>query len=92
MIRLKQGFKGQRLIAISSEVLLNAQHNPLTNSLYITKIGYFPAVKYHYNKKENGVDYYILIYCTAGEGWYKVGEKTYSVKENQYIILPPIPV
>lgn len=89
MTRLKQGFKGQQLIAISPEILLNAHHNPLTNSLYITKIGFFPAVKYHYNKKENGVDYYILIYCTAGEGWYKVGEKAYSVTENQYIILPP---
>lgn len=89
MIRLKQGFKGQRLIAISPEILSNAQHNNLTNSLYITKIGFFPAVKYHYNNKENGVDYYIIIYCTAGEGWYKLREKTYSVKENQYIILPP---
>lgn len=89
MIRLKQGFKGQRLIAISPEILNEAQLNPLTNSLYITKIGFFPSVKYHYNKKEKGVDYYIIIYCTAGEGWYNVGEKTYLVKENQYIILPP---
>jgi AraC-like DNA-binding protein len=89
MIHLKEGFKGQRLIAISSEVLLNSELNPLTNSLYITKIGFFPAVKYHFNKKDNGVDYYIIIYCTSGEGWYKIGEKTYSVRENQYIILPP---
>lgn len=89
MIHLKQGFKGQRLIAISSEVLLNSELNPLTNSLYITKIGYFPVVKYHFNKKDNGVDYYIIIYCTSGEGWCKIGENTYSVTENQYIILPP---
>jgi AraC-like DNA-binding protein len=89
MIRQKQGFKGQRLIAISPEILQKAISNPLTNSLYITKIGYFPAVKYHYNKKEKGVDYYIIIYCTAGEGWYKTGEKKVIVRENQYIVLPP---
>lgn len=89
MLKLKQGFKGQRLITISSEILLNSQLNPMINSLYITKIGFFPTVKYHYNKKENGVDYYIIIYCTSGEGWYIVGEKTYKVRENQYIILPP---
>ena len=89
MVGEEQGFKGQRLIAISSEVLLNSELNPLTKSLYITKIGFFPAVKYHYNKKESGVDYYIIIYCTSGEGWYKIGERTYSVNENQYIILPP---
>ncbi len=35
MIQLKQGFKGQRLIAISSEILLNNELNPLTSSLYI---------------------------------------------------------
>lgn len=89
MPQIKQGFKGQRLIAISSEVLVNAELDPLAKSLYITKIGFFPAVKYHYNKKENGVDYYILIYCTAGEGWYKIGEKTYLIKENEYLVLPP---
>lgn len=89
MPQIKQGFKGQRLIAISSEVLQNAELDPLAKSLYITKIGFFPAVKYHYNKKENGVDYYILIYCTAGEGWYKLGEKTHVIKENEYIVLPP---
>lgn len=68
---------------------MSSQHNPLTKSLYITKIGFFPAVKYHYNKKESGVDYYILIYCTAGEGWYKIAEKNFVIKENQYIVLPP---
>lgn len=89
MLQIKAGFKGQRLIAISNEILRNNILNPLTNSLYITKIGYFPAVKYHYNNKENGVDYYIIIYCTMGQGWYKIGEKNYLVKENDYVILPP---
>jgi len=89
MPKLKEGFKGQRLITISPEILLSSQHNPLTKSLYITKIGFFPAVKYHYNRKDKGVDYYILIYCTSGEGWYKIADKTYVIKENQYIMLPP---
>lgn len=89
MPQIKQGFKGQRLIAISSEVLAGSKHNPLTESLYITKIGFFPTVKYHFNNKEKGVDYYILIYCTSGEGWYKIGQKTYVVNANQYVVLPP---
>lgn len=89
MVQLKQGFKGQRLITISPEILGTIDYNPLTNSLYATKIGYFPAVKYHYVNKANGVDYYILIYCVSGKGWYKIGEKKQLVKENEYIILPP---
>lgn len=89
MPQQKQGFKGQRLIAISPEIILNSQYNPINKALYITKIGFFPAVKYHYNNKENGVDYYILIYCTSGEGWCNIADKEFSIKENQYIILPP---
>jgi len=89
MPKLKEGFKGQRLITISPEILLSSQNNPLTKSLYATKIGFFPSVKYHFNRKEEGVDYYILIYCTAGEGWYKIAERTYTICENQYIVLPP---
>lgn len=89
MPQQKEGFKGQRLLAISPEIMTNSQRNSLTKTLYITKIGFFPSVKYHYNKKENGVDYFILIYCTAGEGWCKIEEKDFSIKENQYIILPP---
>lgn len=89
MPKLKEGFKGQRLISISPEILMSSQKSSLSKSLYITKIGFFPAVKYHYNKKEDGVDYFILIYCTSGEGWYKMDDKTYPIKGNQYIVLPP---
>lgn len=89
MIQQKQGFKGQRLIAISTEVFSNNENNQLTMSLYATKIGFFPAVKYHFIKKESGVDYHMLIYCTSGEGWCEIGGNTYAIKENDFIILPP---
>jgi len=89
MPKQKQGFKGQRLITISPEIIKNGQLNSLNKTLYVTKTGFFPSVKYHYNEKPNGVDYHMLIYCTSGEGWYKIGNKTAAIKENQYIILPP---
>lgn len=89
MPQQKEGFKGQRLIAIGTEILDNTIRNALTKSLHITKIGYFPAVKYHYNSKDKGTNYYILMYCTAGEGWYKAGGRKYLLKENQYVMLPP---
>lgn len=28
-------------------------------------------------------------YCTEGEGWYSIHGKTYPIKPNQYIIIPP---
>ena len=89
MPKQQQGFKGQRLINISPEITQNNLHNPINKSLYITKIGFFPTVKYHYINKEHGVGYFILIYCTGGEGWCKISGKEFSISENQYIILPP---
>lgn len=89
MPKQQQGFKGQRLINISPEIILNSQNNPINKTLYITKIGFFPTVKYHYINKERGVDYYMVIYCTSGMGWCKIADKKFSIKENQYIFLPP---
>jgi len=89
MQHIREGFKGQRLIVISPEIITNSQENILTKSLYIKKIGYNPHLKYHYIKKEQGVDYYLLFYCTAGEGWYTIKGKTYKLTDNQYFILPP---
>jgi len=77
------------LITINPETISNNLHNPLVNNLYVTKIGYFPNVKYHFVNKENGVDYNMIIYCTTGKGWCKFEEKSYPITENQYIILPP---
>ncbi|MFA5044360.1 MAG: AraC family transcriptional regulator [Paludibacter sp.] len=89
MIKQKQGFKGQRLIPISAEVIQNSQYNPLCKTLYITKIGFFPVVKYHYINKESGVDYFMLLYCTSGEGWCIINGRLFTIKKNHFLILPP---
>ena len=89
MHHIREGFKGQRLITISPEILLNSQENILTKSLYVKKIGYNPQLKFHNIKKDQGVDYYLLFYCTNGEGWYTIEGKTYKLTANQYFILPP---
>lgn len=89
MIKIKEGFKGERFASLPDDILQEYSHNPLIRNLYIRKIGFFPHVKYHYVQKEKGCDYGMLIYCTGGKGWYKIEEKTYEIKENQYIIIPP---
>jgi AraC family transcriptional regulator, arabinose operon regulatory protein len=89
MHHIREGFKGQRLITISPEIISNSQDNLLTKSLYVKKIGFNPQLKFHYIKKDQGVDYYLLFYCTNGEGWYSIEGKTYKLTANQYFILPP---
>lgn len=88
MVKIKEGFKGERFVSLPEYLLKEYQKDPIIGNLYLRKIGYFPHVKYHYIQKDNGCDYYMLIYCTDGEGWYYIQGKKYSLKKDNYIILP----
>ena len=88
MIRIKHGFVGQRLIVLPFNIIERALANPLTKGLAIHSIGYFPKASNHYINRENGCGEYLLIYCIKGEGWYRLGGKTYTVPANHFFILP----
>lgn len=88
MIKIKEGFKGQRLVSLPEEVLEGYRRDDLIRNLYVRKIGFFPHVKYHYVNKPSGVDYCLLLYCTDGKGWYEIQGKRYELESNKYIILP----
>lgn len=88
MIKIKEGFKGQRLLSLPDNILSKYATNPFIAPLYIRKIGYFPKVKFHYVLKDKGTQYYMLIYCVAGKGLYSIYGKRYEVNANQYIIIP----
>ena len=89
MVKIKEGFKGERLVSLPEELLASYRREPLINNLYVRKIGFFPRVKYHFLQKEHGCDYAMLIYCTEGKGWYRILGKQYTVEKYQYIIIPP---
>ncbi|PTL34034.1 hypothetical protein C7120_05505 [Prevotella sp. oral taxon 376] len=89
MIRIKEGFKSQRLISLSDTKLAEYAKDPIIGQLYLRKIGFFPRVKYHFVQKPQGVDYAMLIYCTDGEGWCEIIGQRYMIRANQFIILPP---
>lgn len=89
MIKIKEGFKGERFISLPEELLKEYSKEPLIGNLYLRKIGFFPKVKFHYVKKEKGCSYAMLIYCVDGKGWYRIKGKTYPIEKNQYIIIPP---
>lgn len=88
MIRLKDGFLGERSIVIPPMVVDMEKNDPLVSNLYITDIGYYPHAAHHYRKREQPINQYVLIYCVDGSGWYRIGEKEYKVRKNQFFILP----
>ena len=84
MVKIKEGFKGERFVSLPEELLASYRREPLINNLYVRKIGFFPRVKYHFLQKEHGCDYAMLIYCTEGKGWYRILGKQYTVEKYQY--------
>ncbi|SMO71591.1 AraC family transcriptional regulator [Solitalea koreensis] len=78
------GFVGAQQIDIPESAL--ARH---LNLFYITHIGYYPNAQFHYRRRENGCNDYILIYCLNGKGHYTCEQGSFTVKPNQFILLTP---
>lgn len=89
MIKIRDGFPGQRLVVLPFYKIEEALQNPLTSDLVVHSMGYFPHAEHHYINRPSGADEYILIYCVKGEGWFVLNDKKYKVESNQFFILPP---
>ena len=82
MLKIKEGFKGERLISLPLFAIEKFKKDELGKELYLTNIGYFPNAEYHYCRREaaNSADY-ILIYCVKGEGWLEYNGKKIKLQK-----------
>lgn len=89
MLKIKDGFAGERSIILPQMVVDMEQADPLVSSLYITDIGYYPKALHHFRNRQAAIDSNVLIYCVEGAGWFCVdGGRRQRVTANQYFILP----
>lgn len=88
MLQIEDGFSGERSIVLPEIIRKMCEDDNFLKLLFITDIGYYPSVTYHYRERQNGAGQYILIYCVNGSGWYKVYDRRYDVKKNQWFIIP----
>ena len=88
MVSRKDGFLGERAVILPPRILEMEEGDPLVSSLYITDIGHYPMAEHHHRIRTEAIDQYVLIYCVDGSGWYRVGDKEYKVRKNQFFILP----
>jgi AraC-like DNA-binding protein len=88
MLKLKDGFKGQRAIVIPKIIIDQLENEPLGSALHITDIGFFPAARNHFRERRQPINQHVLIYCVKGSGWYRLGSHRYEVYENDFFILP----
>lgn len=88
MIRLKDGFDGERALVLPQLITQFMEKDPLLAALHITDIGYYPKASHHFRERTTPINQFVFIYCIDGAGWYRVNGYTYEVHENQYFILP----
>lgn len=89
MVRIKEGFKGERFVSLPENLLREYSKDPLIENLYVRKIGFFPKVKYHYVQKESGTDYAMLIYCVDGKvSIILMGRRIRYGRSSIYLSLP----
>ena len=62
MLKIKEGFKGERLISLPLFTVEKFKKDELGKELYLTNIGYFPNAEYHYGRREaaNSADYILI--------------------------------
>jgi len=88
-VKKKDGFEGEKFISIPNAIWKKANRlNPLLKQLYIKHIGYFPKAIGHYRERKKGCEDNILIYCLKGKGWVKIKNQTFTIKVNEFILIP----
>jgi AraC-like DNA-binding protein len=88
-IRKKEGFAGQRAIIIPRKILSQqCSNDEITGGGYITDLGYYPRARFHYRKRQHGIDQNILIYCIEGSGWVQIGDEKYIISSGDFFIVP----
>ena len=87
MERKKEGFPNQKAIVLPPAIKEILRQNELTQLLHITDIGFYPHATGHYIARKHGSRQHILIYCTAGEGWYSINNPRIKVGKDQFFII-----
>ena len=61
MPRIKEGFKGERIVVLPGFLIEELKRDPLGRELYITDIGYYPHAGFHYcERKEEDSNEFVL--------------------------------
>ncbi|MBK4347119.1 AraC family transcriptional regulator [Lacisediminihabitans changchengi] len=86
---IAEGFPGQRLLVLPRPRISEALDSPGTTHLLVTDCGYFPEARAHRISRSTPVSQAVVLVCTAGGGWCRIGEITHPVAAGQAVVIPP---
>jgi len=83
-----EGFRGQVMHVVPRPLLAAAAAHLLAAELYPTDIGFYPRAWRHYRERPDGAPEHILIFCTAGRGWFEVDGREGFLEPDQALLIP----
>lgn len=86
--KLEEGFQGERLYRIPTEIFADFVEHPLVKRLYLTDVGYYPKAAHHYMERTEGCTENIFFYCIDGKGTICVSGKNYKLHAKQAFCIP----
>lgn len=76
------------MIVLPTEVFQDYAEHPLVRRLFLTDVGFFPRAEHHYRERKEGIEEYIFLYCTEGEGIIHVKGKEFVLRANEAFCIP----
>jgi len=86
-LRKEEGFRGQELYVIPSDVLRDDGLSLLIRNLQVTDAGYFPRAAGHQKSRSRPIEEGILLFCREGEGFVRTGKHSFFLKSRQACFL-----
>lgn len=83
-----RGFTGERIIEIPKETVDKCHTMPLINSLFITRMGFYPKALHHYYQRPVGISQVIVLYCTDGQGWIQIPSGRVILQAGDVLAIP----
>lgn len=88
VIRLRDGFPGQRMRVLPRPLVEEARRAPTTSQILVTDVGFYPRASFHGRVRPQGAPQNIIIICAAGRGRCFVPSGAHPVCAGQAVIIP----
>ncbi len=85
---IAEGFTRQRLVVVPRPVVEAALQRDVTRRLTVTDVGHFPDAADHGVTRPRGADETILVVCSAGSGWLRLGDRRFDVAAGSAFVIP----
>ena len=86
--RIREGFPGQRSIVLPRPVVSGWLEGRPLIELLPSDVGHYPKAQWHFVERPEGISQSVLIYCTDGGGWARLGGSTLRIRPGQALVMP----